>query len=63
MPSIFLRLGGYWYEIRPEDYFVEIYEDTCTFLFNLSQDKYANQWIIGAPAMRGYYVTFDYAKD
>lgn len=59
LPSIFVRLGGYWIEIQGKDYGIVNSGDTCTFLIGINEDF----WALGMTAMRGYYVTFDIAND
>ena len=55
MPSLFLRYGSHWIEILPADYSRVVGGDTCELLFDTND----NNWVIGQPVLKGYYVIFD----
>lgn len=59
LPSLFFRFGDYWLEVQSSDYAVISAGDTCQLLLGVSE----NYWIIGLPALRGYYTTFDMQND
>lgn len=61
MPSLFFRFGGYWIEVRSEDYANEypLGSDTCTLFIDEQEDF----WVLGMTAMRGYYIVHDYTTD
>jgi len=57
MPSLKVLLGGFWLEIRPEDYLLEIADTKeCYIAFKKSADE---TWVLGSTFMRGYYTTFN----
>jgi len=54
MPSVFLRYGGYWIEVRSTEYSNRLPSGACGLLMS-----YSSYWVLGIPAMRGYYISFD----
>lgn len=59
LASVYIRLGGYWIEMRPEDYVVKVGTDSCKILITVN----SSFWALGMTVMRGYYITFDIAGD
>ena len=59
LPSVFIRLGGYWIEMRPEDYSLKVGTDSCKLLISANESF----WALGMTVMRGYYIVFDIAGD
>jgi hypothetical protein len=59
LPSVFIRLGGYWLEMLPEDYSIKVGTDSCKLLITENEDF----WAIGMTVMRGYYIVFDIEGD
>lgn len=57
LPSIWLLYGGYWFEVRQEDFVTESKGNCYICISRSSLDEY---WILGSSFMRGYYVTHDY---
>ena len=53
MPAFELLFGGYWFEVRPEDYVIEIATDECSVC--MSPYDNINAWILGSAFMRGWY--------
>lgn len=60
MPTIKVTFGGYWLEIKPEDYIANYGNDNCNLAFIGTNESF---WTIGMPGMRGYYVTHDIDGD
>jgi GH15 family glucan-1,4-alpha-glucosidase len=59
LPSVYIRLGGYWIQMLPEDYVIKLGTDSCTLLITVNEDF----WALGMTVMRGYYVIFDIQND
>ena len=60
MPTIKVTFGGYWLEIKPEDYIANYGNDNCNLAFIGTNESF---WTFGMPGMRGYYVTHDIDGD
>ena len=60
MPTIKVTFGGYWLEIKPEDYIANYGNDNCNLAFIGTNESF---WAFGMAGMRGYYVTHDIDGD
>jgi hypothetical protein len=60
LPTIKVTFGGYWLEIKPEDYIANYGNDNCNLAFIGTNESF---WAFGMPGMRGYYVTHDIDGD
>jgi len=60
LPNFSLNFGGYWFELTPEDYIVEVGTGICAMCLQ-SVSNY-NQWILGDTFMRGWYNIHDHAN-
>jgi hypothetical protein len=60
LPTIKVTFGGYWLEIKPEDYIANYGNDNCNLAFIGTNESF---WTFGMPGMRGYYVTHDIDGD
>lgn len=58
MPTVSFLYGGYWMEMRPEDYLVE-YAGEC---FACVGSDPGNTWLLGDAFLRGFYSTHDHAS-
>lgn len=54
--SVYIRMDGRYFEVRPEDYLDEAGNGVC---FLGWQTNTQNYWLLGNSFMRGYYVIFD----
>ena len=57
LPSFFINFGGYWFEVKPEDYLVDHGLGICTICI---MSRGEDQWILGDTFMRGWYSIHDY---
>jgi len=58
-PSFELLYGGYWFEVKAEDYIIQLTEGgTCGICISSSEDT--EEWILGDAFMRGYYNIHDH---
>ena len=57
----YVNWGGYWIEVRPEDYSIS-YNDNASRCFTALDwyDSGAKNWYLGAAFMRNWYITHDY---
>jgi len=60
LPTFELLFGGYWFEVKPEDYIIEFNSSTkkCSVCF--SGYSTIDYWILGDAFMRGLYSIHDY---
>lgn len=61
LPTFSLNFGGYWFEVKPEDYSIEVYANICALCLQ-SIDGYT-EWILGDVFMRGWYNIHDYENN
>ena len=60
MPSFELLYGGYWFEVTPDDYIIEISTGVCSLCF--SGYNSIDYWILGDAFMRGWYNIHDHTN-
>ena len=60
LPSFQLNLGGYWFEITPEDYLVELADNICAICMTGAETL--DEWVLGSVLMRGYYNIHDHGN-
>jgi Eukaryotic aspartyl protease len=60
IPSIFLRFGSHWIEVRPEHYTNDKDGNGLCEIMLAYNEGY---WALGLPVLRGYYTIFDVAND
>ena len=60
MPSFELLYGGYWFEVTPDDYIIEISTGVCSLCF--SGYTSIDYWILGDAFMRGWYNIHDHTN-
>ena len=60
LPVFELHYGGYWFEVRPEDYLIEFNSTTKKCALCMSAYSTINYWILGDAFMRGLYSIHDY---
>jgi len=57
----YVNWGGYWIEVRPEDYSIESPNNSSRCFTALDwYDTDAKNWYLGAAFMRNWYITHDY---
>ena len=61
LPPFSLNFGGYWFEVKPEDYSIEVAANICALCLQ-SIDGYT-EWILGDVFMRGWYSIHDYESN
>ena len=61
LPTIYLRFGGYWLEVKNTDYATPnpASSDNCQLLLGVNEDF----WALGMAVIRGYYVSHDLTND
>ena len=59
MPTISFLFGGYWLEMRPEDYILK--EDGQCWVC-LDHNGSDDSWLLGDTFLRGFYSTHDYTN-
>lgn len=59
LPSFHLLYGGYWFEVLPEDYLIEVsYDGRWCAICIIGMD--VDYWILGDAFMRGWYNIHDH---
>ena len=58
LPSFEMLYGGYWFEVLPEDYVIDIGLNSCTLCFTAYYSL--DEWILGDAFMRGWYNIHDH---
>uniref|UniRef100_A0A915PZH0 Peptidase A1 domain-containing protein n=1 Tax=Setaria digitata TaxID=48799 RepID=A0A915PZH0_9BILA len=59
-PAVTLIIGSHEYDIKPENYIVEIENNTCIFsFFGLEGNGFGPSWIFGDPFIRQYCQIYD----
>ena len=58
-PTISLAIGGYWLEMSPEDYVLNLDGECWVCLHENTYDEY---WVLGDTFLRGYYSVHDYSS-
>ena len=62
MPSFYLLVGDHWFEVRADDYIVQITASgLCAFCLNGS-DNLDGYWVLGVTFMRHYYNIHDHTN-
>ena len=63
-PIFELLFGGYWMQVLPEDYIVDISIDADGSICSLclDPDQNANEWLLGDAFMRGWYNIHDHTN-
>ena len=61
LPVISFLFGGYWMEMRPEDYIVE-YEGFCFACLGKGDYGVHQEWLLGDAFLRGFYSAHDYSS-
>ena len=61
MPSFELLYGGYWMDVKADDYVIAIYGTTCSLCF--SGYDGLDEWILGDAFMRGWYNIHDHTNN
>ena len=56
LPSFEILFGGYWLQVRPEDYIRSINGVECYLCL---RKTYWDNWIIGSAVLKDYYSIFD----
>lgn len=65
LPTLKLRMGGYDFELEPEDYVIK-YDSVCVSAItglDLASDNYMPMCILGDTFLRKHYSVFDFARD
>ena len=57
LPTLSINYGGYWLEVTPENYSIELGNDVCSPCFGSYNIDY---WILGEAFLRDWYVVHDY---
>lgn len=52
LPSIYLLMGGFWFEMKPEQYTMQVSEDRCSFCFGTSSGEH---WRLGTSFFKDWY--------
>ena len=60
LPSFYLNFGGYWFEVKAEDYSIEVATDICAMCITAVEGY--DEWILGDTFMRGWYNIHDHAN-
>ena len=60
LPNFWLLYGGYWMEVRSEDYIIEMDWGYCALCFHPDRN---DEWILGDAFMRGWYNIHDHDKN
>ena len=47
-------MGGYWFEMKPEQYTMQVSDERCSFCFGTSSGE---QWRLGTSFLKDWYVT------
>ena len=57
LPSFDILVGGYWLQVRPEDYIRSINGVECYLC--LKRSYWDNDWTLGSAVLKDYYSIFD----
>ena len=59
LPTIKFRYGGYWMELKPEDYFIKNINNGECFICILPDGSDYEMILLGNSFLKGYYSTHD----
>ena len=64
LPSIYFLAGGYWVEVNPKDYAIDISAAQDESICGLAiAENDIEEITFGVPLLRGFYSVFDVAND
>ena len=63
MPSFYFLIGDHWFEVRADDYIVQVSTNgMCSFCLTGSDNIDDDYWILGVAFMRHYYNIHDHTN-